>query len=294
MQNVNFGVSNMVGRLQRVAMCHPTRALLTADRDTWHYGPTHNAEGILRDHAEFAALVKGSGAEILWLDADDTGFADSVFPYDPSIMTPDGAILLRSGKRLRQGEEAVHRKLYDANGIPVIGAVTGDGLMDGGDTLWLTPDIFAIGRGYRTNQSGIDQVTALLAPQGVEVRAFDLPVYQGAAACLHLMSLVSPVDAKKALVLPYLMPTGLYVLMQELGYELIEAPFDEFEATSSISMNVLALAPGDCVMAEGAPKTLALLREAGVSVQTFSGASLCKACEGGPTCMTRPILRAST
>ena len=292
MSNATYGVSSMVGQLERVALCRPTSALLNADVKKWHYGPTHSADGIARDHAGFVSLVEKSGTEILWIDAEDTDFADSVFPYDPSIVTPRGAILMKSGKVLRQGEKALHRAFYEANNIPVVGAIEGEGRMDGGDTLWLAPDLLAVGRGYRTNQDGIDQLSALLRPMGVQVRAFDMPVYHGAAACLHIMSLVSLVDTKKALVLPHLMPVGLYTLMRDLDYELIEAPLDEFEATNTISLNILATAPGECLMAEGAPKTLALLREAGVSVQTFSGEALCKACEGGPTCMTRPILRA--
>lgn len=291
MTTTDYGVSSMVGQLKRVAMCRPTSALLNADLDRWHYGPTHSAEGINRDHAAFTALVEDSGAEILWIEAEGTEYADSVFPYDPSIMTPKGAILMKSGKALRAGEEEVHRAFYEAQGIPVVGAIEGEATMDGGDTLWLTPTLLAVGRGYRTNQAGIDQLTSLVTPMGIEVRAFDMPVYHGAAACLHIMSLVSLVDERAALVLPHLMPVGLYRLMQDLGFTLIEAPLDEFEATNTICLNLLALAPGRCLMAEGAPKTLALLRAAGVTVQTFKGEALCKACEGGPTCMTRPILR---
>lgn len=292
MTNADYGVCGMVGPLKRVALCRPTDALLNADTKKWHYGPTHSAAGILREYAGFVSLLEKCGTEILWIDAGNTEYADSVFPYDPSIMTPEGAILLQSGKALRRGEEAVHRTFYQANNIPVLGAIQGNGLMDGGDTLWLAPDLLAVGRGYRTNQDGINQLSALLKPMGVAVRAFDMPVYHGAAACLHIMSLVSPVDRKKALVLAHLMPVGLYTLMQELGYQMIEAPLDEFDATNTISLNILATAPGECLMAEGAPKTLALLHKAGVSVQTFSGDVLCKACEGGPTCMTRPVLRA--
>ncbi|MGO1120629.1 dimethylarginine dimethylaminohydrolase family protein [Rhodovibrionaceae bacterium A322] len=286
-----YGLSSMVAPLRRVAVRQPDRALLTADLAKWNYGPGHDPGGILRDHAGFVDLLKDAGCEVLWIDGEGQDLADSVFTYDPSLMTPQGAILMNPGKALRQGEEDLHRRFYEDQGIPILGSITGAGSMDAGDSLWLDDKVLALGRGYRTNQAAIDQMTALLSPFGISVRAFDLPVYQGRAACLHIMSLVSLLDHRLALVCAPLMPVGLRLLMEELGYDLLEAPLEEFESSGTISLNILTTAPRQCLMVEGSPQTLALLESAGVSVRTFSGEALCVACEGGPTCLTRPLLR---
>ena len=126
-------------------------------------------------------------------------------------------------------------------------------------------------------------------PRGIH--AFDLPVYYGASACLHLMSLVSLVDSKLAAICKPLFPVGLYQLMQSMGFSLIEIPYDEYEKSGTLSGNILAIAPGECIMIDGFEQTRKLLQEAGINVQVFTGDALCIGCEGGPTCMSRPIYR---
>lgn len=287
-----FGVTSMVAPLRRVAMRAPGRALLEADAKVWHYGPTFAPERIAREYQAFADRVEAGGAEILWIDPADDGLADSVFTHDPSLMSARGAILLKPGKKLRQGEEDVHGRFYEKIGVPVIGRIEDPGRVEGGDCLWLDDRTLAIGRGFRTNQAGIEQMQALLGEDGVTVKAFDLPVYQGREACLHLMSVVSLVDRDLALVYLPLLPVAFLEALEAHGYRLIEGDVEEFQASGGLTLNVLALAPGQCVMIDGWPKTRKALEAAGCSVETFAGDALCVGCEGGPTCLTRPIWRA--
>ncbi len=287
-----FGVTSMVAPLRRVAMRAPGRALLEADPQVWHYGPTFAPDRIDQEYQAFSNLVERAGAEILWIDAADDGLADSVFTHDPSLMSAHGAILLNPGKTLRQGEEEVHRRFYRKIGVPVIGRIQAPGCVEGGDCVWLDDRTLAIGRGFRTNQAGIEQMQALLDSQGVTVKAFDLPVYQGREACLHLMSVVSLVDTDLALVYLPLLPVAFLEALEAHGYRLIEGDVDEFQASGGLTLNVLALAPGQCVMIDGWPKTRTALEAAGCSVETFAGDALCIGCEGGPTCLTRPVWRA--
>ncbi|MEM7562671.1 MAG: arginine deiminase family protein [Pseudomonadota bacterium] len=286
-----FGVASMTSELRRVALRKPSAAMLDADAAVWHYGPTFDRNKVLDQHAAFSALVEGHGTEVLWMEDHGSEIADAVFTYDASLMTPEGGVLMNPGKPLRKGEQELHRTFYEANGIAVFGEITGDGTMEAGDTCWLDEKTLAIGRGFRTNQAGIEQMTEIMAKQGVTVHAFDLPVYQGAAACLHLMSLVSPVDTRTAVIHETLFPVGLYQLMQSMGYQLINLPADEYEASATLSGNILALAPGVCIMIDGFPHTRAAIESAGVQVSVFNGEALCIGCEGGPTCLSRPILR---
>lgn len=288
---MSFGVASMVAPLLRVAVAPPGRAMLTADRQAWHYGPDFDPARVGDEHAVFVELLRRSGAEILTIDTDHSAIADAVFTYDASLMTPAGAILMSPGKAMRQGEEQLHAAFYRAENIPVVGAISGPARAEAGDTLWLDENTLVIGRGFRTNAAGLAQLSSMMAAQGVDTPSFDLPTYGGAAACLHLMSLISLLDARTALICKPLLPVGLLQLLEAREFRLIEAPFDEFEATGTLSTNVLTTRPGKCIMLDDIPRTRAAIEDAGIAVSVFHGNALCIGCEGGPTCMTRPILR---
>lgn len=286
-----FSVSSMTTPLRKVAVKKPGTSLQNADPTIWHYGQKFNPNQVAENHAAFVATLNDAGVEVFWMPEDDNGIADAVFTYDASLMTTAGAVLMSPGKALRAGEQDLHRAFYAENDIPIIGQVTGAGRAEAGDTLWLDDTTLIIGRGFRTNSEGVQQLQDIMAGIGVDTHVFDLPVYTGAAACLHLMSLISMVDAKTALVCMPLLPVGLFELLNDKGVKLIEAPFAEFESSGTLSTNVLAIGPADCIMLDGLPETYAALIAAGINVRLFSGDALCIGCEGGPTCLTRPLLR---
>ena len=292
----SFGVASMVAPLRRVAMRRPGRATLEADPVLWHYAAPLEPERMLHQYDTFAQRVAESGAEVEWIDgaADDEGadgLADSIFTFDASFMTPGGAILLRPGKALRRPEVALHEALYARIGVPVIGAIAPPGLAEGGDLMWIDERTVAAGRGFRTNQAGIDQLRAILAPLGIDIRAFDLPMWKGSAACLHLLSLISPLDRDLALVYPRLLPVALHGLLREHGIHCLDVDDEEFEASGGLNVNVLATAPRLGLAIDGFPRTAALLRDAGCDLTLFAADALCLPCEGGPTCLTLPIHR---
>ncbi len=287
-----FGVTSMVAPLRRVAMRRPGPAMFGADPHLWHYAAAPDPERLSAQYDAFTRLVENSGAEISWIPSADDGLADATFPYDPSLMTGAGAILLRPGKSLREPEISLHVELYERLGVPVIGSIEAPGTAEGGDSFWVDEHTLAVGRGFRTNRSGIEQLCAILQPLGVSLEVFDLPVWEGAAACMHLMSLVSPLDDDLALVYARLLPVSLYELLRDRGIRCLEAPDDEFIASAGLSLNVLATGPRACIAVDGFPETVRLMVEAGCEVSTFPGDALCIPCEGGPTCMTRPIFRA--
>lgn len=285
-----WGVNTMAGRLRRVGMRRPG-AILSADPQRWHYAKPIDAAALSAQYADFVELVEASGAEIVWFPDDADDLADSVFTYDPSFVVPAGAIVLRPGKDLRADEASLHDRFYREAGIDVLGQIEAPGLIEGGDCFWLDETTIAVGRGFRTNQAGIDQFAAIVEPTGISVEVFDLPYLHGPEACLHLMSVVSPLDHNLALVHAPLVPTALYQRMQGLGYELLHAPAGEFEASLGLNLNVLATSPRTCIAVAGFPGTVALMRSAGCEVTVFDADELCIPCEGGPTCLTRPLLR---
>ncbi|MDE2648941.1 MAG: arginine deiminase family protein [Paracoccaceae bacterium] len=286
-----FGVSSMTATLRKVAVKKPGPSIINADPNLWHYGEDFNPAKILNIHEEFVKKLEKSGAEVYWMPENDRGIADAVFTYDASLMTPSGAILMSPGKALREGEQKLHSDFYKSLGIKIIGAVEGAGRAEAGDTLWLDEKTLLIGRGFRTNQIGAEQLERIISLMGIDVHIFDLPVYLGAAACLHLMSLISLVDSRIALVCLPLLPVRLLELLEVKGFKLIEAPYEEFKKSNTLSTNILAMAPGDCLMLNGLPETRKALIQSGIKVEVFDGNELCIGCEGGPTCLTRPLLR---
>lgn len=285
----------MSAPLRKVAMRRPG-AILSADSARWHYGSDINAEALRAQYQSFVDLIEESGAEIVWLDDPsehgiDDDLADSVFTYDPSLITDAGAVLLRLGKPLRVAETELHRKLYQRESVPILGEITAPGTIEGGDCFFLNSSTLAVGRGFRTNQSGIDQLAALVEPHGIQVESYDLPYFSGPEACVHLMSLVSPLADDLAIVYAPLFPTSLYQRMTEMGYTLLHAPADEFDATGGLNLNVLATSPRQVIAMDGFPKTASLMTEAGCRVSLFDADELCLPCEGGPTCLTRPLAR---
>jgi len=289
--NQPYGVNSMAGTLQRVGLRSPG-AIRRADHQRWHYAKPIDADALADQYSSFADILSAHGTEIVWFDDDDDDdLADSIFTYDPSFVIPAGAIVLRPGKALRAGEADLHAAFYASNGIPIIGTIEAPGTVEGGDMFWLDHSTIAIGRTFRTNQSGIDQLTDILSPHGVELAVYDLPYHQGPDACLHLMSVVSTLDHDLALVHLPLLPAALYDRMVEMGYTLLAAPPEEFDASLGLNLNVLATGPRRVIAVDGFPGTVALMREADCDVTVFAADELCIPCEGGPTCMTRPLLR---
>tara|TARA_B100001094_G_scaffold230911_1_gene225618 strand:+ start:30399 stop:31283 length:885 start_codon:yes stop_codon:yes gene_type:complete len=287
---LRFGVASMSGRLEKVGVRKPS-AILEADPHEWHYTRTLDSEKLLTQFFSFVDLLERSDVEIFWFDDEFDQLADSIFAYDPSFMTPDGAIMLRPGKVKRRGEVEVHRRFYDRLGIPIIGEINGDGTVEGGDCFWIDDSTLAVGRGFRSNGNGVNQLSDILSNFNIDVLQFDLPISEDPDACLHLMSVVSPLDHDLALVYEPLLPDGIHGVLVDFGYELLSAPHDEFASSLGLSLNVLAVSERNVIAIEGFEKTQALMREAGCVVSTFAGDELCIPCEGGPTCLTRPILR---
>jgi N-dimethylarginine dimethylaminohydrolase len=286
-----FGGHSMSATLRTVLVRRPA---LPANADDWQrFGYLHpvDAERAEIEHSAFRAILDQAGVDVVEAGPDPAGLLDAIFAYDPSIITDKGAIILRPGKDLRRSETTLAAASYQAAGIPILARIEEPGTVEGGDTLWLDERTLAVGRGYRTNAEGIRQLQAILAQIDVDVRSYDLPHWQGAGACLHLMSLISPVAADLAVVYRPLMAVSFVQELEERGWRLIEVPDQEFD---SMGCNVLGLAPGKCLMLDGNPITRARLEAAGCQVLTYAGAEISRNREGGPTCLTRPIWRETT
>jgi len=281
-----YGCQSMTAPLRRVLVRPPTAEGCAAwEAFGWRSEP--DTAEIAAEHEAFRALLEEAGAEVIVAGTPLGAATDSIYAYDPVLVTDEGALLLRPGKPGRRTEaDAMAADLVEA-GVPIRGALEAPATAEGGDTVWLDERTLLVGRGYRTNDAGVEALAAALP--GIDVIAFDLPHLHGPGEVLHLMSLVSPLDRDLALVyLPY-MPVRLVDLLHERGIALVEVPDEEFW---TMGPNVLALAPRVALALDGNPETRRRMEAAGVDVRVYSGEELSKKGDGGPTCLTRPILRA--
>jgi N-dimethylarginine dimethylaminohydrolase len=284
---------SMVGELLRVMVCPPRHAgwdqpdRVAAWRDLgFHHPPSPLAQA---QHDGLSRLLGDAGAEVLCLPAGDALTLDAVYTHDASLPTDYGLILMNPGKPSRVPEAKAHANFCLQHDIPILGEILPPGKTEAGDMVWLDSRTLLIGCGYRTNRAGIEQIRSLLAPKGVDVLSAPLPYGRGPSACLHLMSLMSMLDECTVLVdLPWL-AVETVELLKARGLRLMEIDYAERD---TLACNVLCLGKKRLIALEENAQTQQRLREAGFDVRTFPGSELCINGSGGPTCLTRPLLRA--
>jgi N-dimethylarginine dimethylaminohydrolase len=292
-----FNGHSMVEQLRRVMVCSPNSAgwdqcgAGALAREGWqdlgfHHQP--DCTTAQKQHDALCHELEAAGAEVVHLPASPTLSLDAVYTHDPSLATDYGVILMNPGKPNRVPEAGHHGELFRSLGIPVLGAIKPPAATEAGDMVWLDAKTLLIGHSYRTNAAGIAQMRALLAPKGVEIIAAPLPHGPGPSACLHLMSLISLLDEETAIVdLPRL-AVETVELLKARGYRLIEIEYSERE---TLACNVLSLGGKRLLALDENKKTNQKLSRTGFDVRTFPGSELCINGSGGPTCLTRPLLR---
>lgn len=283
-----YGSQSMINPLRRVLVRRPDEAFGRADPLRWHYTGQPDLPLARQEHETFVASLRQAGAEVIYHEEALPDHADAIYVHDPALVTKEGAIILSMGKTLRQGEEAALTRSFEALDIPILYTLHGSARAEGGDLMWLDEQTLAVGLGFRTNAAGLWQLQEALAPLGVRCLPVQLPYYLGPEACLHLMSFISLVDEKLAVVYLPLMPVPFWQYLTEQNFRFIEVPAEEFE---TMATNVLALAPGQCLMLAGNPITQQRLAAAGCEVLTYQGHEISLKAEGGATCLTRPLWR---
>ena len=278
----------MYAPLHNVLVRRPDAAFGAADPARWHYTDQPYLPLAQQEHDAFVNLLLGAGVEVVYHDAPLPDHADAIFVHDPALLTERGAILLRMGKALRQGEEAALGLSLRRLGVPILYELSGAATAEGGDLLWLDERTLAVGLGFRTNAAGFDQLGEALAGLGVALVPVQLPYFEGPDACLHLMSLISLVDRDLAVVYRPLLPVPFYQLLEARGVALIDVSDEEF---ATMGTNVLALAPRRCLLLEQNRETRRALLAAGCEVLTYRGDEMSLKAEGGPTCLTRALVR---
>jgi N-dimethylarginine dimethylaminohydrolase len=290
---MKFGGQSEVDQIKILLLKHPKDAFMSQEniQSQWkelNYLASPDYEKALEEYDSFVEYLKKSNPEIHYLPQNDKAGLDSIYVHDPIIITHKGIILGNMGKEQRRGEPQAAGGFLLELGIPILGSITGEGKLEGGDVVWFDERTLTVGLGYRTNEEGIRQLKALTRHFVDEFVVVPLPHWKGPGDVLHLMSLISPVDHGLAVVYSRLLPVSFRDWLVRRGIQLLEVPDSEYE---TMACNILAVSPRKCIMISGNPQTKKILEDKNIEVWEYGGEEISRKGAGGPTCLTRPLLR---
>lgn len=290
---MKFGCQSEVGQIRILLLKHPRDAFLSQKniQAQWrelNYSACPDYERALEEYEYFVGLLKKSVAEVYFLPQSPQTGLDSIYVHDPVLITSQGAVLGKMGKKQRQGEPGAVREFLLELKVPILGSISGEGRLEGGDVVWIDEGAVAVGRSYRTNDEGIRQFVEIVRGMVDELFVVPLPHWKGPEDVLHLMSLISPVDRDLAVAYSRLLPVAFREWLVRQGIRLLEVPDSEYE---TMAVNILAVSPRKCIMLSANPLTKKMLEKEGIEVWEYVGEEISRKGAGGPTCLTRPLLR---
>ncbi len=287
------GSQSEVGRIRSLLLKHPNDSHIDQGNidGQWrdlNYSGCPDFEQTRSEYESYLSILREYVDEIHFLPQNSATGLDSVYTRDSIVITEAGAILCNMGKDKRRTEPRIAGDFLKEHGYPILGEITGSGRLEGGDIIWLDNRTLVVGQGYRTNAEGIRQLRELTSGIVDDLVVVPLVHGDGPEECFHLMSFISPIDHDLAVVYSRFMPVPFREYLLARGIRLVEVPDDEYV---SMACNILAVAPGKCIMLSGNPITKRRLQEAGAKVREFVGGDICLKGGGGPTCLTRPLVR---
>lgn len=283
----------MVAPLKTVVLKRPREAFRSQEaiESQWRglgYLDPPDLDRAEEGHRQFVSLIQAAGANVLYLPESQATGLDSIYTHDPVLITDRGAVVLNPGKKARREEGQAFAAALEDWGVPILGTIEDEAKAEGGDMLWLDSSTLAVGLSFRTNAAGVKALTAFLKPSNISVVSFQLPYFGGPSQVLHLQSFISMIDYDLVLVYRRLLPIPLFEILENRGFRFVDVPDEEYD---SLGANVLALAPRETIMISGNPKTQARIEARGCNVSVFDGRQICLSGSGGPTCLTRALLR---
>ena len=216
-----------------------------------------------RQWERYVHALRSEGWETIEVPAADD-CPDAAFVEDTVVVYGDLAVISRPGADERKPETAGTESTLVGLGYRVA-RIEAPGTLDGGDVLKHDGTVW-VGMGGRTNQEGVDQLAALLAPQGATVVG---------VPCTKVLHLKSAVTA---------LPDGTVI-----GFEpLVDDPavWDAFLAVpEEPGSHVVLLDDRTVLMSTSAPRTRDLFEDRGLRVVTVDIGEFEKL-EGCVTCLS--------
>ncbi|MTI10040.1 dimethylarginine dimethylaminohydrolase family protein [Curvivirga aplysinae] len=283
---------NEFGKIERMAIrpapnAFKSQAQADAEWEDLRFHQNVDVNEAYNEYEAFKKIFTDANIQLDELPANDDLTLDAIYVRDAAIIAPNGLILMNMGRVSRNNEPKIHGEILGSSGVNILGEIKAPGKVEGGDFIWVNEKAAAIGLGPRTNQEGIDQLKAHLGDE-VDLFVCPLPDPSHPDDVFHLMSMISPVAEDLAVIYRPLMPDDFIKWLEGHGIGFVEVPEEEF---LPMACNVLAIAPREVVMLDKLPLTKGLLEDAGCKVHTYKGDEISRKGEGGPTCLTRPLVR---
>jgi N-dimethylarginine dimethylaminohydrolase len=217
---------------------------------------------------EYGALIRTLRRLSVEVHVMPRAFSRAPWPAKRNLMyvrdlffnTREGAVVARMASAVRAGEEKHASSTLSALGVPIVRTISGGGLFEGADALWLDPRTVLCGVGNRTSGEGFRQLREALKAQGVKTLAVALP-----RGVQHLLGLLQIVDRDLALLRVEIAPRKLAALLKKRGFSFVAVP-ETTETALRQGMNIVTVAPRSIVMPAGCPELKRLYREAGIAV----------------------------
>lgn len=278
------GIDSEYAPLRAVVMHEPGPELGEADPEAQNLIERIDAARAAAQHRAIVAAYAAAGVAVHHVRPAVTPTPNQMFCADLMAATPEGVILARPASVARAGEERhVARRLADL-GVPILATLTGGATFEGADLIFLDPRTALIGRGLRTNDEGIAQVSAVLARIGVTALPVDMPF-----GTMHLMGMLRIVDADLAIAWPRRTPFAAVMALRARGYEVAFLP-DEAEATRNRALNFVTLGPRRILMVGNTGATRDFYAGLGIACTEVDCSELAKAA-GAIGCLTGVLTR---
>jgi dimethylargininase len=251
----------------------PSRIAITrpVSRSIIHCELTHlerqpiDYDRAVHQHEVYEQALVNAGCEMAAVPAADD-MPDAVFVEDAAVVLDEVAVMTRPGAESRRGElpgvEAVLARYRP------IERLASPATLDGGD-VFLADRVLFVGRSTRTNDAGIEQLRAIVAPHGYEVKV--VPV----EGCLHLRTAVSEIGNGAFLGNSAWADRGLF------GETWIEVDPAEPYAANALRIGTAVIYPN--AYPRTTPRLRAHLEKHGMSLHLVDADELAKA-EAGVTC----------
>lgn len=284
----------MTTPLKRVLVAHArdcfrSQAYVSANWKQARFAFEPDFEEACKESDQFMSILEDTGAVVERLAPENCSGLDSLYVHDPVVACGPGFLLGSMGKAYREPEVAAMASQLRTLGLDPVAMENPGALLEGGDVVWLRPDIVAVGLGFRTNYAGFEALTTFCGDSIQAAIPVPLPFWNGPDDVLHLMSLISPLDEETLLVHSRLLPVAFRGWLADEGFRLLEVPDAEVD---TLGGNVLSLGERTCLIEMGNVHTIRMLQDAGFRVLTYAGRNISLAGSGGPTCLTRPLDRA--
>jgi dimethylargininase len=213
-------------------------------------------------HEQYETCLAGLGCDVRRLP-DEPGLPDAVFVEDTAVVLDEVAVITRPGAVSRRMETATVAAALRP--FRTLRRIEPPGTLDGGDVLRAGRTLY-VGGTARSNDSGIDQLRAMVEPLGYEVKTVEV------RGCLHLKSAATLVGERTVLINPDWVDAEAFAPMQCLLVD----------PSEPAAANVL-LVGETVVLSTAHPLTRERLVLRGIEVRTVNATELAKA-EGGVTC----------